>query len=1028
MPPSGTSQLYIPGELTNTGTIEADSGTLDLEANSFAQIASSRLSGGTWKAMNGANVTFPSGTSITANGANITLDGSGAAMPALALASNSGTLALTNGAGLSTPGDFSNSGTLTLDGTLTVGGNFTQTSAGAINEQIAGTPSSGQFGQLVATGTVTLAGDFNLALVNGFTPAAGQSFPVLKYGSATGSFATITGLPSGMTAHQIPTELDLTMPGPQADLSLTSVTAPTAAAAGQSIIVDWQVTDLGTVNADGSWVDSVYISTTQTITASSILLGSITHSGGLTATSSYNASLTTAVPALAPGKYYVLVEADSHFQVADPDRNNNVLAATGGLMVSVPSLTLGTTTNGTFSDSYRDQYYQVTVPAGGSLVVTLTSGADSGATALYVSNGSEPTPYSYQFAATAYQSNQKLAVPNASGGTYYVLVHNVSSPLVDYTLTVSETNAVTVSNILPTFGALGRKVTIEIDGVNFTPTSTAHLAFGEWVVPADSIDFVDSSLIFATFNLAYGVLGRYTLTVDQGAASSTALSMFQTTEDEALPQFHFQLLLPAAVRAGRTAPLEVSYVNDSNYDITVRDLKISSPGNNASFSLTGAPGTFTSSLPFTAGPESGPPGILRPGETGKFALYALPGDYSGDIGVDVIDEEDDEEEDDNTDDQQSHDPNAMVGPAGYGTQEFVKPQGPLPYTVDFENDGSVAAQDVTVTQQLDPNLDWSTLQLGSFGFGPINVTVPAGLTQYQTTVSYHNVDGSALNVDVALNFNVQTGLLTATLASLDPATGLPPTGVTDGFLPPDNSSGIGEGYVQYTVQSKSGLTTGTTVNAAASVVFDTNPALSTKTFSNTIDAGAPTSSVNALPAKETSTSFTVAWSGSDDNGGSGIASYSVFVSDNGGPFTAFQTNTTATSATFTGVNGHTYAFYSVATDNVGNVQPAPSSAQAITQVATDPNERYVAAVYHDVLDRLPDPSGLQYWTQLLDKGTAVSAVAQAIAHSDEYYANFVIGPDYLKLLGRAADQSGVTYWTGQMHNGLTDQQLEAGFI
>ena len=139
----------------------------------------------------------------------------------------------------------------------------------------------------------------------------------------------------------------------------------------------------------------------------------------------------------------------------------------------------------------------------------------------------------------------------------------------------------------------------------------------------------------------------------------------------------------------------------------------------------------------------------------------------------------------NTNTVNPQDPNALVGPAGYGTQGFIQPTGTLPYTVDFENDGSAAAQDVTVTEQLDPNLDWSTFQLGSFGFGPVNVTIPAGLTQYQTTVSYQNTDGSSLNVQVALDFNVATGLLTVTFISLDPLTGQAPTGVFDGFLYPD---------------------------------------------------------------------------------------------------------------------------------------------------------------------------------------------------------------------------------------------------
>ena len=76
--------------------------------------------------------------------------------------------------------------------------------------------------------------------------------------------------------------------------------------------------------------------------------------------------------------------------------------------------------------------------------------------------------------------------------------------------------------------------------------------------------------------------------------------------------------------------------------------------------------------------------------------------------------------------KKSTDPNALIGPAGYGSQGFIEPTGAWSYTVDFENDGSVAAQDVTVTEQLDPNLDWSTFQLGSFGFGPIKVTSRPG--------------------------------------------------------------------------------------------------------------------------------------------------------------------------------------------------------------------------------------------------------------------------------------------------------------
>jgi hypothetical protein len=171
------------------------------------------------------------------------------------------------------------------------------------------------------------------------------------------------------------------------------------------------------------------------------------------------------------------------------------------------------------------------------------------------------------------------------------------------------------------------------------------------------------------------------------------------------------------------------------------------------------------------------------------------------------------------------------------------------------------------------------------------------------------------------------GLLTWNFQSLDPATGLPPTDPSVGFLPPG-----GNGSVFFTVNPKQGLPTNTQIQNHATIVFDLNPPISTPTWLNTLDKTPPTSYVTALPATETTASFTVKWSGSDV--GSGIASYAIYVSDNGGPFTAFQTNLAATSTTFTGQAGHTYGFYSIATDAVGNVEPAKTVAEATTTLAS----------------------------------------------------------------------------------------------
>jgi hypothetical protein len=84
-------------------------------------------------------------------------------------------------------------------------------------------------------------------------------------------------------------------------------------------------------------------------------------------------------------------------------------------------------------------------------------------------------------------------------------------------------------------------------------------------------------------------------------------------------------------------------------------------------------------------------------------------------------------------------------------------------------------------------------------------------------------------------------------------------------------------------------------------------------------------------------------------------------------------------------------------------------------------------LYLDLLQRPADQGGLGYWSSLLDQGAPRSVVAQQITHSPEYFAT-IIRPAYRKFLGRQADDAGLAYWVNRMVNGLTDQQLEAGFI
>jgi hypothetical protein len=300
----------------------------------------------------------------------------------------------------------------------------------------------------------------------------------------------------------------------------------------------------------------------------------------------------------------------------------------------------------------------------------------------------------------------------------------------------------------------------------------------------------------------------------------------------------------------------------------------------------------------------------------------------------------------------SHDPNSLTGPAGYGSQGFIGANEVLPYRIDFENDptATAPAQAVTITDPLSTDLDWSTFQLTGIGWGDFNLTIPAGSQTYETTVPM-TYNGTTFDVQVQAGIHAGTGQVYATFQSIDPATSLPPS-VLIGLLPPEDGTGRGQGYITYLVSTKTGLATGTSFNNVAVISFDqqttiatdqtndTDPTVDpTKEATLTIDAAPPTSSVDALPAMTLTPTFTVSWSGQDDAGGSGIASYDIYVSIDGGAFQPWLTATTATSAAYPGTIGHSYGFYSVARDNAGNVEALPSTAQA--QISVPAPNRFV---------------------------------------------------------------------------------------
>jgi hypothetical protein len=279
------------------------------------------------------------------------------------------------------------------------------------------------------------------------------------------------------------------------------------------------------------------------------------------------------------------------------------------------------------------------------------------------------------------------------------------------------------------------------------------------------------------------------------------------------------------------------------------------------------------------------------------------------------------------------DPNDKTGAPGVGQGRFLTGAAPLLYQIHFENlaTATAAAQQVVVSDQLNPQtMDFSAFSLGPIWLGATTVVPPTGLSRFSRNVDLRPAQNLIVRIDASLNQG--TGMLTWRFLSIDPATLQLTQDPTAGFLPPNVSPPAGEGAVVFTVNQKPGLSTGAQIQNQANVVFDLNAPIATPVWSNTIDTSPPVTHVLPLPATESTAGFLVQWTGSDV--GSGISVFSIYVSDNGGPFAVWQDRTTATSATFTGQPGHTYGFYSIGQDFVGNKEPAKTTPEAATTIGT----------------------------------------------------------------------------------------------
>jgi len=112
----------------------------------------------------------------------------------------------------------------------------------------------------------------------------------------------------------------------------------------------------------------------------------------------------------------------------------------------------------------------------------------------------------------------------------------------------------------------------------------------------------------------------------------------------------------------------------------------------------------------------------------------------------------------------------------------------------------------------------------------------------------------------------------------------------------------------------------------------------------------------------------------------------------------------------------------------GSVIPAPPQpplVQARTAAFASEEQAEATRLYDTVLDRKPDAGGLDYWTQVLQGGAPLQAVADGFMQAPEWQARYGTPDDlafiqtlYQNVLDRPGEADGVGYWTGLLDAGV----------
>lgn len=444
------------------------------------------------------------------------------------------------------------------------------------------------------------------------------------------------------------------------DLFVQSVSHPDSVFLGYTLdSLKWMVKNNSPNSAVGSSSDGLYLTTSGVLDSTAMLIGIKNKSINMLPLSTDNLFAQPLVNNVTEGNYKVFVRTDLLNNIVETNKDNNIGSGGGNLYVKVKELPMNVLTPNTLSNVPR--YYKLIIPdslSGSTIQVTLLSNDSLTSTnQLYIGKGFIPNAghFDYKYDRPNY-GNQRIVIDNVTTGTFYIVASKITAVNPTQNISLKAVKLpFTILTVQTNSGGNTGNVTIKISGSLFNNSMTGRLYNGITTIPASAIYYVNSTTVYATFNLAAKPLGIYNVELHKTTDSSNAtlfngFSVVNANNGGLITgggvngvpgngndpgcdpnaasglnsQLVTEMVLPDKVFGGWVFVIQINYNNPSNVDIPAQTRVLyCTDGFPVSLTQAGI-GMATSSVYLELSESGGPPGIIRAGGSGTINVYSKP--------------------------------------------------------------------------------------------------------------------------------------------------------------------------------------------------------------------------------------------------------------------------------------------------------------------------------------------------------------------------------------------------------------------